>query len=101
MVRITTIAPRIVAQRPLGELTRLVALLRRAPLPSGDLRKRPVSTAARSPVFYQEKVYTRRIMTSVDLMSAAAVCPFSRRISRAASAVMIDEIRCPPIKSFT
>ena len=43
----------------------------------------------------------RTIMTSVDLMRAAAGWPFSRRISRAASAVIIDEMRCPLIQSFT
>jgi len=42
-----------------------------------------------------------RIMTSVDLMSAATVCPFCKRISRTASAVMMEVIRCPPIESVT
>ena len=46
-------------------------------------------------------IQTRTIMTSVDLMRAAAVWPFSRRISRAASAVMMDEMRCPPMDSLT
>ena len=46
-------------------------------------------------------IYMRTIITSVALMSAAAACPFSRRISRAASAVMIEEMRWPPIESFT
>jgi hypothetical protein len=32
-------------------------------------------------------------ITSVDLIRAAAICPFSRRISRAASEVMTD-VRC-------
>jgi hypothetical protein len=36
--------------------------------------------------------HTRRIMTSVALMSAAAVCPGLRFISRAELAVMIDVI---------
>ena len=36
------------------------------------------------------------IMTSVDLIRAAAICPFFRRISRTASAVMIEVMCCSP-----
>ena len=45
--------------------------------------------------------YTLTIMTSVDFTSAAALSPRLRRISRAASAVMMEVICCPPIESFT
>lgn len=41
----------------------------------------------------RELVYTRKIMTSVDLIRAAATCPFSNRISRTASEV-ITEVIC-------
>jgi hypothetical protein len=44
---------------------------------------------------------TRRIITSVDLISAAAFSPAFKRSSRAASAVMIDVICWPPIESVT
>jgi hypothetical protein len=40
-------------------------------------------------------------MTSVALMRAAAVWPLARRISRAASAVIIAVICWPPMESFT
>jgi hypothetical protein len=45
--------------------------------------------------------YTLIIMTSVDFTSAAALSPRLRRISRAASAVMMEVMCCPPIESFT
>ena len=48
-----------------------------------------------------EIVYTRRIITSVDLMRAAAGWPFSRRISRTASDVIIEVICCPAIDKVT
>jgi hypothetical protein len=38
------------------------------------------------------EIQTRRIITSVDLISAAATCPFSSRISRTASEVMTEVI---------
>ena len=41
--------------------------------------------------------YTRRIMTSVDLMRAAARSPTFRRISLAASAVMMEVMCCSPM----
>ena len=45
--------------------------------------------------------YTRRIITSVALMRAAAVCPALSCISRAELAVIIDVICWPPIEIFT
>src|SRR6266478_7849604 len=45
--------------------------------------------------------YTRRIITSVDLISAAARSPGFSRISFAASAVMMDVMCCSPIASVT
>lgn len=39
-----------------------------------------------------DSCYTRTIITSVDFISAAAVCPFRNCISRAASEVMIEVI---------
>jgi hypothetical protein len=44
---------------------------------------------------------TRRIITSVDLIRAAAVCPAFRFISRADRAVMIEVICCSPIEITT
>ncbi len=44
---------------------------------------------------------TRRIITSVAFMRAAAVCPGFSRISRAELAVIIDVICWPPIEIFT
>ena len=41
----------------------------------------------------------RSIITSVDLISAATVCPFCSRISRTASAVIIEVMCWPPIDS--
>ena len=40
-------------------------------------------------------------MTSVDLIRAATVWPFWRRISRTASAVIIEVMRWPPMESVT
>src|SRR5208282_1768890 len=45
--------------------------------------------------------HTRRIITSVALIRAAAVCPSFSCISRAEVAVMIDVICCPPIEILT
>jgi hypothetical protein len=39
------------------------------------------------------------IITSVDLISAATVCPFCSRISRTASAVIIEVMCWPPMES--
>ena len=47
------------------------------------------------------KDYIRMIITSVDLISAATVSPSFKRISRTASAVMIDVIRWSPIDRVT
>ena len=44
---------------------------------------------------------TRKIITSVDFMSAATTSPFLRRISRAASAVMMEVICWPAIERVT
>ena len=44
---------------------------------------------------------TRRIITSVALISAAAVCPAFNCISRAELAVMIDVMCWPPIEILT
>ena len=49
----------------------------------------------------KEVLYGRTIMTSVDLTSAAAVSPTFKRISRTASAVMIDVMCCPPNERLT
>ena len=44
----------------------------------------------------REETYSARMtITSVDLTNATAIWPFSRRISRTASAVMMD-VRCWP-----
>lgn len=45
--------------------------------------------------------YGSTIITSVDLMRAAAICPFFNRISRTASAVTMDVMCCPPTDSVT
>jgi DNA-binding winged helix-turn-helix (wHTH) protein len=50
--------------------------------------------------YFDVSCQTRRIMTSVAFMRAAAVCPGFSCISRAEVAVMIDVICCPPIEIF-
>src|SRR5271166_1791211 len=45
--------------------------------------------------------HTRRIITSVALIKAAAVCPGLSCISRAEVAVIMDVICWPPIEIFT
>ena len=51
--------------------------------------------------FANDCAYTRTIITSVDLMSAAALSPRWSRISRAASAVIMEVMCWPPMESFT
>ena len=46
-------------------------------------------------------VQTRSTITSVDLISAATVSPFFSCISRAASAVIIEVMICPPMERRT
>ena len=43
----------------------------------------------------------RMIITSVDLISAAAIWPFFSRSSRTASAVMMEVMCCPPTERVT
>jgi len=45
--------------------------------------------------------YRRVIITDVAFISAAAVCPLRSCISLAASAVMIEVMRCSPMASTT
>ena len=45
--------------------------------------------------------YGRTIITSVDLMRAAATWPCFSRNSRTASAVMMEVMRCSPMDSVT
>ena len=65
--------------------------------PEGRLCPKDLSWLARGLPYY----YTRTIITSVDLIKAAALSPTFRRISRTASAVIIDVIFWPPMESVT
>src|SRR5690348_2107502 len=66
--------------------------------PSYGGERKPVAAQTRNSREEAEIHYGRRIITSVDLINAAAVSPFLRRISRTASAVTIDVIFWPPME---
>ena len=60
-----------------------------------DFTVRPATLIADSIGSYRARI----TITSVDFTRAAAICPFSRRISRTASAVMMAVRRWPAIES--